>query len=426
MHSFLKKIANRDLTICIVGIGYVGFPLLCAFCKEGFNVVGYDINKKKIELLQGKVSPIPHMVFPKGLEKTPRFVWHPKDPNLSDCDVYIVCVPTPLGEHKEPNLKYLKDAVKHLYPDCIEGKNKKLVIIESTTYPGTTRNELLPLINSSSNRPWVAYSPEREDPGNKKFNLNSIPKVVGGLDEESLVLASELYATIIDSVHKVSSLDIAEATKILENVYRSVNIALVNEMKIIFDRLGLDIWETIEAASTKPFGFQAFYPGPGVGGHCIGPDPFYLAWDAKRYGVPTRFIELAGEINNAMPTYVVTKIIEVLNRKGKSVSGSEILLLGMSYKKDIDDIRESPSLDVYRILNLIGARVSYYDPYVPSIGGSKSLSKEEMEKKLIHADCVVILTDHSGVDYEKVAKLADPIVDTRNAIKDKCKNVLKA
>lgn len=417
------RIELRTARVVVVGLGYVGLPLAETFAWGGFPVLGFDIDEDKVtKLLQGE-SYIGHICSERVAELvgSGRFDATSDPARFVEADAIVICVPTPLGEAREPDLSYIVKTAETIRPHLRAGQ---LVVLESTTYPGTTEDLLLPLLEESGLKAgrdfFVAYSPEREDPGNRDFATRNIPKVIGGIDETSQRLAVSLYEPIVDGVVPVSGTRVAEACKILENTYRAVNIALVNELKSVFAVMGIDIWEVIAAAKTKPFGFQAFYPGPGLGGHCIPIDPFYLTWAARRYGLNTRFIELAGEINTAMPQYVVERIAEALNDEGKAVKGSRICVLGVAYKKDVDDPRESPAFTVLELLQDRGAVVSYNDPHVPVLPrmrhhrlrlNSQVLSPDFLENQ----DCVVIVTDHSAYDYDAVVRHARLVVDTRNA-----------
>ncbi|MFQ6083048.1 MAG: nucleotide sugar dehydrogenase [Candidatus Aminicenantia bacterium] len=429
------KIKSRKAKIGIIGLGYVGLPLGREFIKNKFQVTGFDIDRKKINLLNEGKSYIKHISSTEIREfiNSKRFIATDDFLYLKEIEVIIICVPTPLDEHRNPDLSYVIDTTQtiaqYLQP-------RQLIVLESTTYPGTTEEKLLPILESSGMKVgkgfYLAYSPERENPGDKRFPTSKIPKVVSGITPECLKVAKLLYDQIVVQTIPVSSPRVAEATKLLENIFRAVNIAMANEMKMLFDRMGIDIWEVIEAAKSKPFGFMPFYPGPGLGGHCIPIDPFYLSWKAKEFDHQTKFIELAGEINTFMPYYVISKTIDALNQKGKSIKGANILVLGISYKKDIDDQRESPSLKIIDLLIKNGAKVSYHDPYVPESHGhrkyphlklkSVELNRETLKK----ADCVIIATDHSVFDYQWLVKNSSLIIDTRNAIKEKRKNVIKA
>jgi UDP-N-acetyl-D-glucosamine dehydrogenase len=432
-HLELKeKIQKKEAKVGIIGMGYVGLPLAIRFGEVGFKVYGFDIDENKIEKLKAGESYIKH-IDSSNIKRVSQNFYPTSDfSKLSEVDAIIICVPTPLNKYHEPDMTYVfstgETIAKYL-------KKGQLVVLESTTYPGTTDEDLKVILEKSGLKAgedfYLAFSPEREDPGNKEFDISRIPKVVGGYSPKCLEVATELYSNITQKVVPVSSTKVAEAAKILENTYRAVNIALVNELKLLFDRMGIDIWEVIEAAKTKPFGFQAFYPGPGLGGHCIPVDPFYLTWKAKEYEFHTKFIELAGEINTSMPYYVVNKIIEALNNVGKSVKESKILVLGAAYKKDVDDLRESPSLKIITLLQDRGAMVDYNDPYIPEIPplrkySLKMHSVELTEENLNSYDAVVIVTDHSVYDPEFILKNANLIIDTRNLIKTKDPKVIKA
>ena len=358
------------------------------------------------------------------------------DPNdLRRCDAILICVPTPLTKQRDPDMSFV-DSTAHLLADHLQ--RGQLIVLESTTYPGTTRDLVTPILETSGLKAerdfFVAYSPEREDPGRKDHSTKTIPKVVGGLTATSMKIAAAVYGAAVETVVPVRSCEVAEASKILENVYRSVNIAMVNELKMLFDRMGIDVWEVVDAASTKPFGFQAFYPGPGLGGHCIPIDPFYLTWKARQYDMSTRFIELAGEINTSMPDFVIAKIAEALNSKKKAVNGSKILVLGLAYKKDVDDIRESPSIELIEMLQNLGAKVDYNDPFVPKTSKQREHNLGMASKKLTPAmlksyDCVLIATDHTEYDYDTIVRHAKLVVDTRNAtknVKNGRKKIVKA
>ncbi len=408
----------------IIGLGYVGLPLAIEFVRSGYRTIGFDIDEKKVKTLSSKKTYIKHIGEDrvKGMIETGLFEPTTNFSRINDADAISICVPTPLDAHRIPELSYVIDSAKMV------GKNMKkgaLVILESTTYPGTTREIILPILEEGSRILdedfYLAFSPEREDPGNKKYNTRNIPKVVGGVSLKSTKEAVELYNNIFDTVVEVSSSEVAEATKLLENTYRSVNIALVNELKMIFDRMGINIWEVIEAAKTKPFGYTPFYPGSGLGGHCIPIDPFYLSWKAREFGLNTRFIELAGEINTAMPEYVIEKTIIELNEHKKALRGSNILVIGIAYKKDIDDARESPGIRIMELLIKRGANTSYYDPYIPEIKGFRQTdlvmrSVDLTNEILSRQDAVIISTAHSSIDYQKIYKNSSLIIDTRNAL----------
>ena len=430
-----KKIKSREARVGIIGMGYVGLPLVKTFLVQGFEVVGFDIDEKKVNLLNQGKSYIKHVSTEelKSFIKKRKFQATSNFSALAEADVIIICVPTPLDSYKNPDLSFVLKTTQTISNALRKGQ---LIVLESTTYPGTTEEEVLPLLEGGGMKVgedfFLAYSPERENPGDEVYTTEKIPKVVGGVTPNCSRVAKTLYDQIVKRTVPVSSPKVAEATKIMENVFRSVNIAMVNEMKMIFDRMGIDVWEVIQAASTKPFGFMPFFPGPGYGGHCIPVDPFYLAWKAKEVDYPTKFIELAGEINTLMPYYVVTKTVEALNENGKSIKGASILILGLAYKEDIDDQRESPSLKIISLFKKRGANVSYNDPYVPQAGGYRDYpglvleSVDLTEKKLKECDAVVIVTAHSAYDFDWIAKNASLIVDTRNAIKKKKKNVVKA
>ncbi len=424
--ALLARIHDKAARVGVLGLGYVGLPLARAFTTSGFSVLGFDIDPAKVARLHrgesylGTLSPrAVREMNDRGFEATDRFE------RLDDPDAILICVPTPLTETREPDLSYVINSTRSIAAQLRRGQ---LIVLESTTYPGTTREVVLPILEKTGLRAgedfFLAFSPEREDPGNPAFSASNIPKVVGGLDARSLELASALYAQATSKVVRVSSLEVAEACKILENTYRSVNIALVNELKVLYDRMGIDIWEVIEAARTKPFGFQAFYPGPGLGGHCIPIDPFYLSWVARRHGLATRFIELAGEINTAMPAYVVNKVALALNERGQAVRDSRLLLLGMAYKKDVDDTRESPGLELMDALLKRGAVVDYHDPHIPRLPATRHFPHLQQTSRpltvddLRERDCVIIVTDHSAIDYAWIVEHSKLIVDTRNATRD--------
>ncbi len=421
-------------TIGVIGLGYVGLPLVREFISKGLSVVGFDNDKRKVDLLSRGESYIKHIENDtiKSWNKSKRFFSTTDFNNLADVDSILICVPTPLDEYKEPDLSYVVDTTKAIAERLKKGH---LVVLESTTYPGTTEELMLPILEESGLKVgsdfFLAYSPERENPGDKVFTTSKIPKVVGGHTKECLKRAISLYETIVNVV-PVASTKIAEASKILENTFRAVNIAMVNELKMLFDRMDIDIWSVIEAAKSKPFGFMPFYPGPGLGGHCIPIDPFYLTWKAQEFDFKTRFIELAGEINTQQPYYVATRVTEVLNEYKKSLNGSRILILGMAYKKNVDDTRESPSIKILHILNAKGAIVDYYDSFIPKVKALRDYpeldiaSIEYNEDKIKEYDVVLILTAHDNFPYSEIQKNAKIIIDTRNIYKEKYKNVYKA
>ena len=407
----------------IVGMGYVGLPLAREFCRGGAKVLGFDINSRMVAKINRGISPIKHIPHSaiREMVKSGRFKTTDTMSQLGRPDALLICVPTPLTENREPDMQYVEDTCRTISRYLRKGQ---LVVLESTTYPGTTRELMLPILEESGLKAgrdfYMAYSPEREDPGNKDFRTSTIPKVVGGLDEASLTKALEVYEYAIDTLVPVATCEIAEAAKIIENTYRCVNIAMVNELKQLFDRMGIDVWEVIRAANTKPFGFKAFYPGPGLGGHCIPIDPFYLTWRARQYEMPTRFIELAGEINTDMPNYVIMRTMEALNDRRKSLKGSKVLVLGLAYKKNIDDVRESPSLKLIELLRQKGAKVDYNDPYIPRTHKQreydlKMKSKPLSVRMLKSYDVVLISTDHSDYDYGWIVRNSQLVVDTRNA-----------
>ncbi|MGC8814136.1 nucleotide sugar dehydrogenase [Dictyoglomus sp.] len=414
--------------ISIVGLGYVGLPLALEFAKAGLIVHGIEQNPKKVEMVNKGISYIDDVKNDELLEvvnKGNLKAFIDFEP-VKDSDAVIICVPTPLGPHKEPDISYIINVTTEISKYLKKGQ---LVVLESTTYPGTTEEVLVPILEKSGLKAgedfYVAFSPERVDPGNKNFTTKDIPKVVGGINEVSTEKAMKLYSIIIPKIHKVSSPRVAEMEKLLENIFRLVNISFINELAILCRKMNIDIWEVISAASTKPYGFMPFYPGPGLGGHCIPIDPFYLSWKAKEYDFDVRFIELSGEINDNMPRYVVQLVMEALNRDKKAVNGSKILIIGVAYKPNIADPRESPALKIIPLLEDLGGEVEFYDPYVSEIKIENSKTKEVKymkscaldEGKVKNADCVLIVTDHDNIDYEMIYKNAKLIVDTRNALR---------
>src|SRR5438132_8524171 len=419
----LSKIASRSARIGVIGLGYVGLPLALVFEESAFPVTGFDVDAAKTDALNRGQSYIRHIgadrvaaAFARRARATTDF------DRLSECDAIIICVPTPLGTHREPDLRYIRLTADAIAPHLRQGQ---LIVLESTTYPGTTREELLSRFEAAGlvcgRDFFLAFSPEREDPGNEKFTTRSIPKIVGGYDEASLRAAVALYGSVVERVVPVGSLEIAESSKLLENIFRAVNIALVNELKIVFDRMGIDIWQVIDAARTKPFGFMPFYPGPGLGGHCIPLDPFYLAWKAAEYGIWARFIELAGEVNTAMPRYVVDRTVEAINQDGKSIAGAKVLVLGLSYKADIDDDRESPSFELIELLQERGAVVAYCDPYVPQArrGRKHDLGLTSVpcsDERFARYDAILVSTAHSQFRDPSLYRNVKLAVDTRNII----------
>lgn len=422
--SLRELIDKKTARIGIIGLGYVGLPLANAFIRAGFRILGFDVDPQKIAMLEAGDSYIKHLPSRWIQEWTAagQFSATCEMQRLKEADCIVICVPTPLNESRDPDMTYIESTARQISRALRPGQ---LVILESTTYPGTTRDVVLPILRQSGLVPgvdfYLAFSPEREDPGNANFTASTIPKVVGGWNAKSLELANALYAAAVAKTVPVSSCEVAEACKILENTYRCVNIAMVNELKVLFARMGLDIWEVIEAAKTKPFGFQPFYPGPGLGGHCIPIDPFYLTWLARKFEMPTRFIELAGEINTAMPRYVVGKVAEALNHVGKPVRRSKVSILGVAYKKDIDDPRESPSFKLMELLLEQGAILSYNDPHVPVLPSMRHYDVPRLASEpltadyLAEQDCVLIATDHSSYDWEFIVRHSPLVVDTRNA-----------
>ncbi len=419
--AILNKLNERSAVVGVIGLGYVGLPLAVEFGRAGLKVIGFDLDQSRVDAINNGRSYIPDvptemvgtLVGRGTLSADTDFL------RLAETDAVIICVPTPLRKTKEPDISYILAAAEqvksHLHPT-------QLVVLESTTYPGTTDEVLLPMLEETGLKLdedfYLAFSPERVDPGNKQFQTHNIPKVVGGVSPRSTEIAAALYQTIVTEVHKVSSARVAETTKLLENTYRSVNIALVNEMAQLCYQLGIDSWEVIGAAATKPFGFMAFYPGPGIGGHCIPLDPHYLSWKARLHGFEARFIGLAEEVNSHMPAHVVQLVQDGLNSHRKAVKGARILILGVAYKRDINDVRESPALGIVEQLMHKGAEVSYHDPFVPemNVDGRGSLASVPLsDAALSSCDCAVIVTDHSDLDYSRVVKLAPLVVDTRNA-----------
>lgn len=435
--SLIRMIKSRKAVVGVIGLGYVGLPLVQAFSKAGFRVVGVDKDVEKVEKLKKGKSYIKHITDKSvaAMISTGRFESTADFDKLSEADCILICVPTPLNSYREPDMSYVLGTTEAVARTLRPGQ---LVVLESTTYPGTTDEDMLPILESSGLKAgkdfFLAFSPEREDPNNGSFSTSTIPKVVGGYTGSCLAAAVALYGSIIRITVPVSSTKVAESTKLLENIFRGVNIALVNELKLLFDKMGIDVWEVIAAASTKPFGFMPFYPGPGLGGHCIPIDPFYLTWKARKYDFHTRFIELAGEIINYMPHYVVERIGDALNGHGKPLKGSKVLVLGVAYKKDVDDMRESPALKIIELLMNSSAEVEYSDPYVPRMPKLRrynlNMSSVQLnEVTLGRFDCAVIVTDHTDFDYKLIYDHSSLVVDTRNAmacIDDTCKKVFKA
>ncbi len=422
--ALLEKIRERTALVGVIGLGYVGLPLVREFAASGFPVIGFDVDERKVSMLQQGRTYIEHLPGTQFrlLIEQGRFTPTADMSRLGEPDAILICVPTPLDRNRDPDMTFVRGTTESIARTLRPGQ---LVVLESTTYPGTTREVVQPLLEATGLRLeqdyFLAFSPEREDPGRRDCTTRDIPKVVGAAGPHSRELALALYGSVVRQVVPVSSCEVAEATKIVENVYRCINIALVNELKLLFDRMGIDIWEVIEAARTKPFGFQAFYPGPGLGGHCIPIDPLYLSWKARQYGRPTRFIELAAEINTSMPEHVVTRVAEALNEEGKPLKGSRVLVLGLAYKKDVDDVRESPAVTLIELLQARGAHVEYHDPHIPVAKEMRAHNITHMKSVpltpavLRRADCVLIATDHSRVDYGQVCRHAKLVVDTRNA-----------
>jgi len=424
--ELLEKIKKQQAIVGVIGMGYVGLPLLLEFVAENFNTIGFDIDPEKVkELNVGRsyIKHIPSEKIKKARDKG-KFEATADFARLKEVDCILVCVPTPLGRHREPDISYIENTSEVISEFVQKGQ---LIVLESSTFPGTTEGVMRPIIEKSGLTAhqdfYLAFSPEREDPNNPNFNTRTIPKVVGASNPVSLELTKALYDKVIVQTVPVSSSEAAEATKLLENIFRSVNIALVNEMKMILDEMGIDVWEVIKAASTKPFGFMPFYPGPGLGGHCIPIDPFYLTWKAREYELSTRFIELAGEVNTFMPFYVINRLIDGLNANQKSINGSKILVLGLAYKKDIDDLRESPTLKLMEIISEKGGLVDYHDPYIPLLKPTRHYNFQKKSVPLIGEnlkgyDAVLISTDHSAFDMDFIVENSNLVVDTRNATAD--------
>jgi UDP-N-acetyl-D-glucosamine dehydrogenase len=432
--KLIKKIQSQQATVGIIGLGYVGLPLSVCFLKAGFKVIGFDVDQNKVEQLNHGNSYIASVDPANFISATAtgKFVASTDFSLVTEADVLIICVPTPLGKHLEPDLSFVINTINSISPYL---RNGQLISLESTTYPGTTEEELRPRLSDRGfnigQNLFLVYSPEREDPGNKKFATDTIPKVVGGSTAACLQVGVALYASVVKDVVPVSSTQVAEMTKLLENIYRAVNIGLVNELKIVTDAMGIDIWEVVTAAATKPFGFTPFYPGPGLGGHCIPIDPFYLTWKAKEYGVHTRFIELAGETNTAMPQWVISKIVEALNSQDQAVKGAKILILGIAYKKNVDDMRESPAVEIMQLLQNRGANIMYSDPYVSQFPMMRKyifdLASVSITSELLaEIDCVVIATDHDEFNYDLIQQHSRLIVDTRGRYRLAYPNVIKA
>ena len=417
-----EKLASREATIGVIGLGYVGLPLGLTMAEAGKRVVGFDVDGAKIDKLRAGESYIRHIDRERIAALAGRFRPTTDFAELARCDAIVICVPTPLTEGREPDLSYVSGTAETIARHLRRGQ---LVVLESTTYPGTTEEVVLPVLQRNGLRVGhdfhLAFSPEREDPGNPSFHTRTIPKLVGGVTRECGELARALYESFLERVVVVSDARVAEAAKLLENIYRSINIALVNELKMLFERMGIDVWEVIEAAATKPFGFTPFYPGPGLGGHCIPIDPFYLTWKARHYDFSTRFIELAGEVNTGMPYWVVERVVEALSERGGAIKGARVLVLGVAYKKDVDDLRESPTLKIMQLLGERGALVDYNDPHFPQLHKMRHYDYSAMRSvaldpaRIAAYDCVVIATDHSSYDYAAIVEAARLVVDTRNA-----------
>jgi UDP-N-acetyl-D-glucosamine dehydrogenase len=426
-HFLRDRIVQRDWTIGVIGLGYVGLPLVLRFAEVGFRVLGFDVDRAKVERLNGGESYIRHIESHRVAQLVAGGRFEATDDlgRLGEPDAIIICVPTPLTRHREPDLQYVEKTTDAVARTLRRGQ---LVVLESTTYPGTTDEVVLPRLSASGLTVgedfYLAFSPEREDPGNAQFTTSKIPKVVGGVTPACLELAGTLYMQAVDKVVPVATTRVAEATKIVENVYRAVNIALVNELKVAFERMGIDVWDVLDAAKTKPFGFQAFSPGPGLGGHCIPIDPFYLTWKAREYGVVTRFIELAGEVNSGMPAYVVHRLVDALNARGKALRGSRILVLGAAYKRDTDDPRESPALEIIEMLIEKGAHTDFSDPYFERLPTGRRHAIELVcvpltADGIATYDAVLLVTDHTDFPYALVHGAAQLIVDTRNAFRQR-------
>ena len=431
--ALLSKLTERKAVIGVIGLGYVGLPLAIRYCQERFSVIGFDIDSRKVDLLnKGKsyIGTINSSAIDDAIEAG--FFATSDYKNIELCDAIIICVPTPLNRYREPDISYIIDSTDAILPYLREGQ---VVSLESTTWPGTTEEVVKPRLESKGlvvgDSIYLVFSPEREDPGNPKFSTKNIPKIVGGSTKVCGTIGQALYECVIDEVIPVSSSQVAEMTKLLENIHRAVNIGLVNELKIICDKMSIDIYEVIRAASTKPFGFTPYYPGPGLGGHCIPIDPFYLTWKAREFGISTRFIELAGEVNTNMPGWVVGKVSEALNEMNKAVKGAKVLVLGVAYKKNIDDNRESPALEILKLLEEKGASIGYSDPHVPELPPMRkykfNLSSIELTSEALSScDCIIIAADHDLFDYKLIQEYAPLVVDTRGRYTQKYPNVVHA
>ena len=424
-NKLISKIKNREATIGIIGLGYVGLPLVLCFAEKCFKVIGFDIDKTKVQKLNNSESYLKHIPSSTITDAVNNGFTATSDwTRISDCDAILICVPTPLGPHKEPNLQYVDSTLNFMNPYFRAGQ---LLILESTSYPGTTEEKLIPVVKKQGFTVgkdfFVGFSPEREDPGNTKFSIKDIPKVVSGVTNECLSVIVALYDSVVTKTVPVSSTRTAEMTKLLENIHRAVNIGLVNELKMVADKMGIDIFEVIDAAATKPFGFTPYYPGPGLGGHCIPIDPFYLTWKAKEYGIHTHFIELAGEINASMPEWVVSKATKTLAQQGKNLSGAKVLILGVAYKKNVDDLRETPAFKLMELLLEKKAQMDYHDPYIPDLTPTRDYdfrmsSVDLSAETLAGYDLVILTTDHDLFDYDLILQNAKCIVDTRGRYKN--------
>lgn len=430
--KLIKKIRNRKIIVGIIGLGYVGLPLLIRFSEVKINVLGFDIDENKVDKLKKRKSYFKHIPSKKLNEISKCYDVTSNFSNISNVDIIIICLPTPLNKYREPDLSFIQDTLTTIKPFLKKGQ---LISLESTTYPGTTDEIVFPIIQSTGlkigKEIFLTYSPEREDPGNKIYNTKNIPKIIGGYTKSCLQVGVSIYSKAIDVINPVSSTKVAEMSKLLENIYRSVNIGLANEMKIVADEMGIDIYEVIHAASTKPFGFTPFYPGPGLGGHCIPIDPFYLTWKAREFGINTRFIELAGEINTNMPNWIIEKISDKLNDQNKSIKGSKFLIIGIAYKKDIGDMRESPAIKIMKLLESKGAIINYSDPFFPKfpkVKGYKNNSKSIPLNKLNinKYDVLIIATNHSKFNYSIIQKYGRLVIDTRGVYQKNYNNVVKA
>lgn len=421
--NFLERVSKKEATVGIIGLGYVGLPLALSFNEKDFNVIGFDISERTVTNINNAHSLIKHIPSERiaKARATGRFEATNDFSRAAVADALIICVPTPLTHQREPDVSFIVNSAKAIGPYV---RRDQLVVLESTTYPGTTREVVVPILENLSGLKlgedfWAAFSPEREDPNNGAFCTATIPKVVGGITPDCLTVAKALYDQVIIKTVPVSSAEAAESAKLLENIFRCINIAMVNELKVLFQRMGIDIWEVINAASTKPFGFMPFYPGPGLGGHCIPIDPFYLTWKAREYGMATKFIELAGEVNTGMPDYVISRSMDALNESGRALKGSKVLIVGLAYKKNVDDYRESPTFVIWQKLLQKGAEVRYCDTYIPEVGMTREYSqfagsKSESLDNVGDYDLVIIATAHDGIDYAALANKAKVVVDTRN------------